>query len=413
MQNRSAIVRLFAANTISGLAQGISMLAIPWYFADTLQNIPLFGKIYAITTLISLFWGLYVGTLIDKYNRKHLFLYETAFGAILLLVGAISGFVWGAVPMFIITAVFCGTLFIYNVHYPALHAFMQEITDPKDYARITSYLEIQGQVTTGIAAALGAWLLAQLDADSAWAIYRPLGRAWTMQEVFLLDAITYVLSFALLLPLRYTAIAQRHAEKVSLRERFQIGFDFLRRYPLINLFGNASYMVFVATMTINFVLLPEFTRNHLNSGADVYAIGDMFWSIGSVAAGFFIGRIFVRDTVLGNIVCTALATLVLMTLAIERSTLFYYVLMFLFGFANAGTRVLRVAYLFRHIPNQVIGRTSSIFMVVNVILRLFFVYICSLPYIITHIGYAFALLSIGCAIALAALLANYKQLKAN
>ena len=84
MQNRSAIVRLFAANTISGLAQGISMLAIPWYFADTLQNIPLFGKIYAITTLISLFWGLYVGTLIDKYNRKHLFLYETAFGAILL-----------------------------------------------------------------------------------------------------------------------------------------------------------------------------------------------------------------------------------------------------------------------------------------------------------------------------------------
>lgn len=135
----------------------------------------------------------------------------------------------------------------------------------------------------------------------------------------------------------------------------------MRRYPLINLFGNASYMVFVATMTINFVLLPEFTRNHLNSGADVYAIGDMFWSIGSVAAGFFIGRIFVRDTVLGNIVCTALATLVLMTLAIERSTLFYYVLMFLFGFANAGTRVLRVAYLFRHIPNQVIGRTSSIF----------------------------------------------------
>lgn len=409
MLNRAAIIRIFAANTISGLAQGLSMLAVPWYFADTLQNTPLFGRIYAITTLVSLFWGLYAGTLIDKYDRKQLFLYEAAFGAVLLLGAAAIGFCWGSVPLLLIALVFCGTLFIYNIHYPALHAFMQEITDPKDYARITSYLEIQGQVTTGLSAALGAWLLANLDDSSAWAIYRPLGKVWTLQEVFLLDGITYLLSFAFILPLRYVAIAKRYQETLGLRERFAIGFDFLRRHPLINLFGNASYFIFVVTMTINFAMLPEFTRNHLHGDAGVYAIGDMFWSLGSAAAGVFVARVFVRNTILGNIVCTALATAVLVGLAFGRHIPLFYVLMFLFGLANAGARVLRVSYLFHQIPNQVIGRTSSIFMVINVILRLLFVVICSLPFFVVHISYAFLLLAGGCAAALYYLVVYYRR----
>lgn len=409
MQNHNAIIRIFAANTISGLAQGLSMLAVPWYFADTLQNTPLFGRIYAITTLVSLFWGLYAGTLIDKYNRKHLFLYEAVFGAILVLSAATFGFATGQVPLVLIAAVFCGTLFIYNVHYPALHAFMQEITDPHDYARITSYLEVQGQVTTGLAAALGAWLLADLSPDSVWALWRPLGRAWTIQEVFLFDGITYILSFALILPLRYTAIAPRYAESISLRERFAIGIDFLRRHPLVNLFGNASYFIFVVTMTINFTMLPEFARNHLKGGAEVYAIGDLCWSLGSAVAGMIIGRIFGNNTVLGNIICTALAMFVLIVLSFGRDIWLFYLLLFLFGWANAGARVLRVSYLFHHIPNQVIGRTSSIFMVINVVLRLAFVSICSLPFFVLHIGYAFLLLAAGCAVALYFLVANYRR----
>lgn len=111
---------------------------------------------------------------------------------LLLLVGAISGFVWVLCRTFIITAVFSRHFVYIQCALPSLARLYARDNRPKDYARITSYLEIQGQVTTGIAAALGAWLLAQLDADSAWAIYRPLGQGWTMQEVFLLDAITYV-----------------------------------------------------------------------------------------------------------------------------------------------------------------------------------------------------------------------------
>ena len=73
MKNKQAITLLFIANIISGFAQGISMLAIPWYFADILGMSSTYAKGYAILTFISLFWSLYSGTLVDRYSRKNSF----------------------------------------------------------------------------------------------------------------------------------------------------------------------------------------------------------------------------------------------------------------------------------------------------------------------------------------------------
>ena len=38
MKNSNAIILLFTANIISGLAQGISMIAIPWYFVEIVDK---------------------------------------------------------------------------------------------------------------------------------------------------------------------------------------------------------------------------------------------------------------------------------------------------------------------------------------------------------------------------------------
>jgi DHA3 family macrolide efflux protein-like MFS transporter len=116
MQNKSALYLLIAANAVSGFAQGISMLAIPWYFSDILGASSTFGVIYGIATFLTLFWGLYVGTLVDRYPRKNIFLLITLAGALIIGSVAGSGFYLGEVPMPLIGLVFCTTLFIYNVH---------------------------------------------------------------------------------------------------------------------------------------------------------------------------------------------------------------------------------------------------------------------------------------------------------
>ena len=55
MQNRQAYWLLFSANAVSGFAQGITMLAIPWYFSKQLEQPSLFGLIYGTTTLLMIF----------------------------------------------------------------------------------------------------------------------------------------------------------------------------------------------------------------------------------------------------------------------------------------------------------------------------------------------------------------------
>ena len=74
MKNKQAIYLLFLANIISGIAQGISMIAIPWYFVKIVSRPDVFANAYLLITFLTLFWGLYAGTLVDRYSRKTLFI---------------------------------------------------------------------------------------------------------------------------------------------------------------------------------------------------------------------------------------------------------------------------------------------------------------------------------------------------
>ena len=73
MKNKNAIFLLFLSNIVSGLAQGISMLAIPWYFAQ-ISETNFFWFWYLVITALTLFWGIYAGTLVDRYSRKRIFI---------------------------------------------------------------------------------------------------------------------------------------------------------------------------------------------------------------------------------------------------------------------------------------------------------------------------------------------------
>lgn len=158
MKNRKAIILLFIANSISGVAQGISMLAIPWYFAKQ-EAMAQFGLVYILTNILAFFWVPFSGTFIDRFNRKYIFLAITAIVGSILLIVAITGFQLGGLPWYLVAFIFMLTFFNYNIHYPNLYAFLQEITEAKNYARITSYIEIQGQLTSMLAGAAGAILL--------------------------------------------------------------------------------------------------------------------------------------------------------------------------------------------------------------------------------------------------------------
>lgn len=150
---------MFTANTISGLATGITVLSIPWYFSHFLNKPSLFGWTYAVVTLISIFWSLVAGSLVDKYSRKTIFQFSTLLTSSLVGIAAFTGYYTGQVPVPFVILAFSATFLNFNIHYPNLYAFGQEITKRKDFGRVNSYIEIQNQATNALAGAMAAILL--------------------------------------------------------------------------------------------------------------------------------------------------------------------------------------------------------------------------------------------------------------
>lgn len=391
------------------MAQGISMIAIPWYFSNQLEKPALFGQIYLVIAIISLFWGLYSGSLIDRFNRKKIMQVYTIIGTLFLFLVAIAGFVNGFVPAFLVAAVFGFTFLIYNIHYPNLYAFLQEITEPKNYSKITSYIEIQGQTTTAFAGALAAILLAGTENNTLnlMGFEIPVGfeiKAWSLHKVFMLNAFTYFIASFLIKQIQFEAFSKRIEEIQTVVERVKTGLIFLRKNPLLFLFGNATFGVFLGVLISNFYLMPIYIKQHLQESAGVYAALEMYFALGSVLAGIAITRIFKSFTMVSAVITlSVIGGTIFIFYSFNTSLFWFYTVTFLLGLSNAGIRIMRVTYFFKNVPNQLIGRSSSVFMTMNVLFRIIVVGLISNTFFTSEGRVVWVYFAFGIVVILAAL----------
>lgn len=372
LKNRKAITLLFAAHAVSSFAQGISMMAIPWYFASVLNRAQFFAQLVAVATFISLFWSLFAGSFIDRYPRKNVFLAINTVGFLYVGVMAMLGRWQAEVPEWGVAAVFVFTFFLYNIHYPALYAFTQEMTDSRDFGRVNATIEVLGQSTSVMSGAIGAMLIAGLDQGTVnllgLQLHLPFSfEAWKMHEIFLLDGLTYGIGFGILLFLKFDQVRQLTIDAEPLLKRMSNGFAYLRSRPKVWLFGTASYSVFIVLMVEVMLLLAMYVHNHLQAGADVYASAEVYYSLGALAAGFGIRQLTRgMGTVRGILLLMGGAALGFIAAGFTQSVLYFFVFSVVLGLCNAGVRVLRVTWLFNQIPNNIIGRCTSIFHMFNI-----------------------------------------------
>jgi DHA3 family macrolide efflux protein-like MFS transporter len=418
MQNKQAIRLLFLANIISGFAQGISMLAIPWYFADALDMTSTYAVGYAILTFLSLFWSLYSGTLIDRYSRKKMFLYSNLACAVLIGGIASYGLINEHTPWILALGVFGITLFHYNIHYPNLYAFGQEISDPKDYGKLNAYIEIQGQSTSIFAGAFSAILLT----GSSDGVLNLMGleialpfaiEKWEIHEIFVMDAITYLASFVIILFIKYKPAVINEIDLGTVKSRLKKGINYLKENYLIFIFGICSYSVFTFLIVEMFVLVPNYVNNYLLKGSDVFASSEVYYSIGAVLAGIGIRKLFYKKNLVYSVIFMMIATVICFALlAFTRSVAIFYLASLLIGFSNAGIRVMRITYLFNHIPNNIIGRVGSVFNCFSIVVRTFIIALFSITYFNTgeNSRWGYLLGAIFITVALIPILKNYSKL---
>jgi MFS family permease len=419
LTNKKSLAILFTANGVAGFAQGLTMLSIPWYFKEQNES-SLFIACFALVTLGSLFWGLYAGTIVDGFNRKDVFLGTSIVGGLIVMSAASLGFKEGVLPLSLIILVFTTTFFGYVIHYPNLYAFAQELSEAKDYTRITSIIEIVGQTSNIGGAVLGTLFIGGVDIHSIWnlpligelpiTIFIP---KWEMHEIFLFDAFAYFISFLIILLIEYTpSIQMVVSDEGSLYERLKSGYVYLKNNPLILLFGIASYSIFVVVLVEIFCLIPIYVSNHLQEKADVLGLTEFMYATGSLMSGVIIQQLFKRMPLLKAIIILTFLTAAVFLLSSMFALVWLFLLVaFIKGFTNAGSRIFRVSYLFALIPNELAGRVNSFFNVLNTFFRLFFIALFVFPFFSenSNVVYAYAILALFCVASGFLLIFKYKD----
>jgi len=316
-----------------------------------------------------------------------------------------------------VALVFVLTFMNYSIHYPNLYAFVQEITPQKMYGKITSILEIQGQAT-GILGGVFAVLLLEGSKNGSIEIlgikinlFRSF-KSWEMYEIFLLDALTYIASFLLISAISFIALTDRKEENTNIINRLKIGLGFLNKNRTTFLFGVISYFIFVAVILEGFYLGADYVSNHLNESGGVYASSDIAYSAGAMISGVFIRTIFKRVNIpAALIILTLITSALFFVLFASNSNILFYIMLFILGLTNAGSRILRVTYLFNNVPNQVYGRAASIFNICNILVRILLLLLFSLSFFeqSNNVVYAFLTLSLFLLLTAGVMLANYKK----
>lgn len=392
------------------------MMAIPFYFAQHQQG-STFNFLYGCATFLVVFWGLYAGTLVDRFPRKQVFLITNLIEGIVVLGVAAYGWTNGlTIPL--IALVFLVTFFGYQVHYPNLYAFAQEISEPQDYKRITSAIEIVGQSTSLLSGGAAAILLegwhwhGTLPGGKAFALDIP---RWDLHHIFALDGLTYVIAFILIGLIRYVPYRKIEVETGSLAKRLRSGFTYLWSHPLILLFGLLSFNVFVAALVQLQALLPMYITNHLREGGQAFGLAELTGSIGAMSAGILTKRLFANKPVPQALITVmVLASVNFFVASLNHLVWVFFAFSMLNGFFNSSARILRVSYLFDHVPNELIGRANSILGMLNVLIRLVFIFLFSQAFFGqgSNITYAYFIMGTFVLLSSIALGMNYRRLVA-
>ena len=140
-------------------------------------------------------------------------------------------------------------------------------------------------------------------------------------------------------------------------------------------------MLFAFTLVQIHIILPIYVKNFLQMGADVYASSEFYYSIGAIFSGIFVIRVFKNNyKLMGVIIFFTTISIFFYLISFINSVYLFFITCFLLGITNAGVRVLRTTFLFNAVPNNIIGRATSVFSSINIIVRLFLIGIFSISF---------------------------------
>ena len=114
--------------------------------------------------------------------------------------------------------------------------------------------------------------------------------AWGLQGAFFVDAATYLVGIAVVVPLRLRTLHERTEERTSLRAEITEGFAIVRQSPVLRFTLLLSSTVFL-TWGAYVVVEPIYVRDILDQPASFFAALQTAFGVGLVATGLLMPRL--------------------------------------------------------------------------------------------------------------------------
>jgi predicted MFS family arabinose efflux permease len=342
----------FFGQVLSTAGSGLHIVALGWYLLERTGSATSVGLVWAVGLGSGIVMLPFAGPLADRYPRRMLAIGSDVFR--LVLVAAMAALAYAGSPS--LPALYVLTFLVglgHSVFWPSITALLQEVIRPDQLTAASGLAEITWQAGSLTGAALGGPILVRFGLGTAFAI----------------DAATYAVSALALLALHHRP-APAEGPHESALAMARAGMAYLRSHPAVAGFGIASVIPWVATISLN-VVIVSYVLDVLNLGATAYGLADMTYGVGAMASGVFAALLVVR---LGEWramtgVMVALIGCYASLAASPAAVPIFYAVLFLAGFCSSAFRVMTTAYLFKVVPNEVMGRTSSSFLLVSMVLQ--------------------------------------------
>jgi MFS family permease len=342
----------FVGEVFSMAGTGLHAVALGWYLLERTGSATPVGIVWAVGLGSGIVMLPFAGPLADRYPRRTLAVAADVYRLVLVL--GMAALAYAGSPS--LPALYALTFLVglgHSVFWPSITALLQEVIRPDQLTEASGLSEITWQVGNLTGAALGG----------------PILIAFGLGAAFLIDAGTYVVSAAALLALHHRpALAEGpHPSGLAMARD---GLAYLRRHAAVAGFGIASVIPWVATISLNIVMVA-YVLDELHLTATAYGLADMTYGVGAMASGVFAALLVTRvgewRAMTG--VMVALIGCYTILAATPAAVPVFYVMLFLAGFCSSGFRVITTAYLFKVVPNEVMGRTSSSFLLVSMVLQ--------------------------------------------
>jgi len=342
----------FVGQVLSMAGSGLHIVALGWYLLDRTGSATSVALVWAIGLGSGVVMLPFAGPLADRYPRRTL-----AIGSDVVrlgLVAAMAALAYAGSPSLPVLYVLTFLVGLgHSVFWPSITALLQEVIRPDQLTAASGLAEITWQVGNLTGAALGGPILVRFGLGTAFAI----------------DAATYLVSALALLALHHRPAPAEGPHESGLAMA-RAGMAYLRSHPAVAGFGIASVIPWVATISLNIVLVA-YVLDVLHLGATAYGLADMTYGVGAMASGIFAALLVLR---LGEWramtgVMVALIACYAALAASPAAIPVFYAVLFLAGFCSSAFRVMTTAYLFKVVPNEVMGRASSSFLLVSMVLQ--------------------------------------------